>query len=192
MAIYVRARDHVSSVPPKTRCVEEHIKSSHWLVGQLRCRSLLSTEVENYKIRHLGPFKISCSSSGARNDLPSRIDRRIAWCPFSASGSIEIQIVKMSVIERDGELWEPYVGLFTVVIGPDFSLMIHNSRIPRALLIEEFLESEDIRRMDGPVGSTHDVPKQHEWDALGWEIPHLRQSKARIVERKGIITHRNS
>ncbi|GBM33220.1 hypothetical protein AVEN_28213-1 [Araneus ventricosus] len=46
------------------------------------------------------------------------------------------------------EILEPYVRLFRGAAGPEFILMDGNARPHKALLVDEFLESEDIRRMD--------------------------------------------
>ncbi|GBO09798.1 hypothetical protein AVEN_140807-1 [Araneus ventricosus] len=44
------------------------------------------------------------------------------------------------------EILEPYVHLFRGAVGPEFILMDDlNARPHRALLVDEFLESEDIR-----------------------------------------------
>ncbi|GBM84654.1 hypothetical protein AVEN_136684-1 [Araneus ventricosus] len=46
------------------------------------------------------------------------------------------------------ETLESYVRLFRGAVGPEFILMDDNAKPHRALLVDEFLESEDIRRMD--------------------------------------------
>ncbi|GBM02766.1 hypothetical protein AVEN_40832-1 [Araneus ventricosus] len=51
------------------------------------------------------------------------------------------------VMYRD-EILEPYVRLFRGAVGPEFILMDDNAWPHRALLVDEFLESEDICRMD--------------------------------------------
>ena len=51
------------------------------------------------------------------------------------------------------EVLEPYVCLFKGAVGPEFNLMDDNARPHRALLIDKFLESENIFRMDWPSRS---------------------------------------
>ncbi|GBM18963.1 hypothetical protein AVEN_1583-1 [Araneus ventricosus] len=68
------------------------------------------------------------------------------------------------------EILEQYVRLFRGAVGPEFILMDDNARPHRGLLVDEFLESEDIRRMDWPVISPDLNPIQHVWDALGRAI----------------------
>ncbi|GFX57662.1 transposable element Tc1 transposase [Trichonephila clavipes] len=60
--------------------------------------------------------------------------------------------------------------LFRGARGPDFILMDDNARSHRALLVDEFLESEDIRQMDWPTRFPDLNPIEHVWDALGRAI----------------------
>lgn len=46
------------------------------------------------------------------------------------------------------EILEAYVRLFRGAFGPDFMFMDDNARPHRALIIDDFLEEENIRRMD--------------------------------------------
>ncbi|KFM74688.1 Transposable element Tcb2 transposase, partial [Stegodyphus mimosarum] len=46
------------------------------------------------------------------------------------------------------EVWEPCVRFFQSAVGPEFILHDDNARPHTALLVDEFLESEDIRRVD--------------------------------------------
>ncbi|GBM69328.1 hypothetical protein AVEN_155753-1 [Araneus ventricosus] len=79
------------------------------------------------------------------------------------------RITVTGVRYRD-EILEPYVRLFRGAVGPEFILMDDNARPHRAILIEEFLESEDIRRMYWPARSPDLNPIERVWDALGRAI----------------------
>ncbi|GFT91473.1 uncharacterized protein TNCV_4286221 [Trichonephila clavipes] len=57
-----------------------------------------------------------------------------------------------SVWYRD-EVSEPYVRLFGGACDPEFIIMDDNVRPYRALLVDEFLDCEDICRMDWPATS---------------------------------------
>ncbi|GBM19243.1 Chorion peroxidase [Araneus ventricosus] len=61
------------------------------------------------------------------------------------------------------EILEPYVRLFRGAVGPEFILMDDNARPHRGLLVDEFLKSEDIRRMDWPARSPDPNPIEYVW-----------------------------
>ncbi|GBN38940.1 Death-associated protein kinase dapk-1 [Araneus ventricosus] len=79
------------------------------------------------------------------------------------------------------EILEPYVRLFRGAVGPEFILMDDNARPHRALLIDEFLESEDIRRMDWSARSPDLNPIDNVWDALGRAIA-IRNPPPRTIQ----------
>ncbi|GFT60608.1 DDE_3 domain-containing protein [Trichonephila clavipes] len=85
------------------------------------------------------------------------------------------------------EVLESYVSLFRGACGPEFILMDNNVRPHRALMIDEFLESEDIRCMDFPARSLNINPREHVWDALRSAIVTLLQqpsgNESSIAER---------
>ncbi|GBM71614.1 hypothetical protein AVEN_259473-1 [Araneus ventricosus] len=62
------------------------------------------------------------------------------------------------------EILEPYVRLFSFAVGPEFILMDDNARPHRVLPVDEFLEGEDIRRMDWPARSPDLIPIEHVWE----------------------------
>ncbi|GFV83999.1 DDE_3 domain-containing protein [Trichonephila clavipes] len=68
-----------------------------------------------------------------------------------------------------GDFLEPYVCFFTGAVGLDFILMEDNARSRRDNLAIEFLESEDIFRMDCPARSPdHDRIKQFSSNCVPW------------------------
>ncbi|GFY15868.1 transposable element Tcb2 transposase [Trichonephila clavipes] len=64
------------------------------------------------------------------------------------------------------EIFKPYVRLFRGVCHSEFILMDDNTRPHRALLVDKFLESEDIGHMDWPAMSPDLNPLEQVWDAL--------------------------
>lgn len=68
------------------------------------------------------------------------------------------------------EVLEPYVRLFRGAAGPDFLFMDDNARPHRAHIVDDFLEEEDIRRMNWPAKSPDLNPIEHVWDGLGRAI----------------------
>ncbi|GFX03923.1 transposable element Tc1 transposase [Trichonephila clavipes] len=68
------------------------------------------------------------------------------------------------------EILEPYVCLFRSACGPEFILMDDNARPHVALLVDEFLESEDIRRMDWPAKSPDLKPIEHALTLWGGQL----------------------
>ncbi|GBM26092.1 hypothetical protein AVEN_12851-1 [Araneus ventricosus] len=82
------------------------------------------------------------------------------------------------------DILEPYVRLFRGAVGPEFILMDDNARLHRALLVDEFLESEDILRIDWPARSPDFNPIEHVWDALGRAIATRNPPPRTIQEMK--------
>ncbi|UYV60406.1 hypothetical protein LAZ67_1001055 [Cordylochernes scorpioides] len=64
------------------------------------------------------------------------------------------------------EILDPYVRFFRGGVGTSFIFMDDNARPHRALVVDEYLESEGIQKMEWPARSP-DHLVEHVWDALG-------------------------
>ncbi|GBM62442.1 Transposable element Tcb2 transposase [Araneus ventricosus] len=97
----------------------------------------------------------------------------MVWAGIMLDGRTPLHVFERGSVTgvryRD-EILEPYVRLFRGAVGPEFILIDDNARPHRALLVDEFLESEDIHRMDWTARSPDLNPIEHVWDALGRAI----------------------
>ncbi|GFV46884.1 transposable element Tcb2 transposase [Trichonephila clavipes] len=90
---------------------------------------------------------------------------------FFDTGSVTAQRYKDKVLE-------PYVYLFRGAVGPDFIFMDDNAPSHRTMLIDDFLETENIQRMSWPANSPDLNTIQHVWDMLGGQIAALSHPQA--------------
>ncbi|GFS85961.1 transposable element Tc3 transposase [Trichonephila clavipes] len=118
--------------------------------------------------------------SGTRND-PSNIVERdrfgsggvMVWGGIMIDGRTPLHVFRSGSVTgqiyRD-EVLDPYVRLFRGAYGRDFLFMDDNARPHRANLVDEFLESEDIKRIPWPANSPDLNPIENLWDYLGRAI----------------------
>ncbi|GBN10996.1 hypothetical protein AVEN_13658-1 [Araneus ventricosus] len=97
----------------------------------------------------------------------------MVWAGIMLDGRAPLHVFErgtMTGVRYRDEILEPYVRLFRGAAGSEFILMDDNARPHRALLVDEFLESEDTRWMDWTARSPDLNPIEHVWDALGRAI----------------------
>ena len=70
------------------------------------------------------------------------------------NGSVKAQRYRQEVLE-------PYVHFFRGAAGPEFIFMDDNERAHRAVMVDEYLESENIQRMAWPANSPDLNPIEH-------------------------------
>ncbi|UYV79772.1 hypothetical protein LAZ67_18000603 [Cordylochernes scorpioides] len=80
------------------------------------------------------------------------------------------------------EILEPYLRPYRDQIGHNLIFMDDNARPHRARLVNEYLQSENIRRMQWPASSQDLNPIEHVWDALGRRIGARHPSPRTLVE----------
>lgn len=112
--------------------------------------------------------------------LPSNvqeIDHYGSECLMVWVGIMLDSYIPLHVFERGtvigvryrNENLEPYICLFRGAVIPDFILM-NNAQPHRAHLVDDFLESEDIRQMNYPARFRDLSPVEHVWDTMGRAI----------------------
>ncbi|UYV83102.1 hypothetical protein LAZ67_22002217 [Cordylochernes scorpioides] len=109
----------------------------------------------------------------------------LVWAGTSSSRRTPLHIFSGGTLTaqryRD-EILEPYLRPYRDQIGHNLIFMDDNARPHRARLVNEYLQSENIRRMDWPARSPDLNPIEHVWDALGRRIGARHPSPRTLVE----------
>ncbi|GFU42073.1 transposable element Tc3 transposase [Trichonephila clavipes] len=117
----------------------------------------------------------------AKTDICNGMDRhhdgRRHRPPFFDTGSVTAQ-------RYTNEVPEPYVRLLRGAVGPDFIFMNDNASCHQAVLIDDFLETENTQRMSWPANSSDLNPIKHVWDMLGRQIVDLSHPPNSVTELK--------
>ncbi|GFX95488.1 transposable element Tcb2 transposase [Trichonephila clavipes] len=120
----------------------------------------------------------------------------------STDGGVLWEVVRVNVVgertvpcgtlERqdpvlEDEVLEPYVRLFRGAVGPDFIFMNDNVPCHRAVLIDDFLETENIQRMSWPANFPDLNSIEHVWDMLGRQIAAFSHPPNSVAELKSAL-----
>ncbi|GBL86205.1 hypothetical protein AVEN_106238-1 [Araneus ventricosus] len=80
----------------------------------------------------------------------------MVWAGISLGYRTDLHIYRrgsVSAVRYRDEVLDPIVKLYAAVVGPSFVLMDDNARPHRAAIVDNFLESEGIARMEWPAYS---------------------------------------
>ncbi|GFX80260.1 transposable element Tc3 transposase [Trichonephila clavipes] len=111
----------------------------------------------------------------------------MVWAGIMMDGLKDLHFFDMGYVTAQryiNEVLEPYVRLFRGAVGLDFIFLDDNLSCHRAMLIDDFLETENIQRMTWPANSPDLNPIEHVWDMLGRQIAALTHPPSFVTELK--------
>ncbi|GFU88982.1 transposable element Tcb2 transposase [Trichonephila clavipes] len=168
------------------------LKHQHWSVGEWanmmfsdESRFSLSSDSRWVTIWRERGTRFEPRNITERHNFPSR--GVIVWAGIMMNGRTDLHFFDMGSVTaqryRDYVL-EPYVLVFRGAVGPDFIFMDDNAPCQRVVLIDDFLETENIQCMSWPVNSPDLNPIKHVWDMLGRQIAALSHPPSSVTELK--------
>ncbi|GFX08848.1 transposable element Tc1 transposase [Trichonephila clavipes] len=168
------------------------LKHQHWSVGEWanvmfsdESQFSLSSDSRRVTIWRERGTRFEPRSITERHYFPSR--GVMVWAGIMMDGRTDLHFFDTGSVTaqryRD-EVLESYVRLFRGAVGPDFIFMDDNAPCHRVVLIDDFLETENIQRMSWPVNSPDLNPIEHVWDMLGRQIAALSHPPSSVTELK--------
>ncbi|GFW40240.1 transposable element Tcb2 transposase [Trichonephila clavipes] len=168
------------------------LKHQHWSVGEWanvmfsdESRFSLSSDYRWATIWRERGTRFEPRNITERLHFPSR--RVMVWAGIMMDGRTDLHFFDMGSVTAQryrNEVLEPYVYLFRGAVGSDFIFMEDNEPCHRAVLIDDFLETENIQRMSWPANSSDLNPIKHVWNMLGRQIADLSHPPSSITELK--------
>ncbi|GFU70706.1 transposable element Tcb2 transposase [Trichonephila clavipes] len=129
----------------------------------------------------------------------------MVWAGIMMEGRTDLHFfdtVSVTAQRYRDEVLKPYVRLFRGAVGPDFIFINDNAPCHRAVLIDDFLETENIQHMLWPANSPDLNTIKDVWNMLGRQIAALftptnlhyrtEESSPRSLEPFEPITHSSS
>ncbi|GFY08249.1 transposable element Tcb2 transposase [Trichonephila clavipes] len=168
------------------------LKHQHWSVGEWA--NVMFSDEPRFRLRSDSRWVTIWRERGTRFE-PRNITERhyfpsrgvMVWKGIMMDGRTDLHFFDMGSVTaqryRD-EVLEPYTRLFRGAVGPDFIFMDDNAPCHRAVLIDDFLETENIQRMSWPVNSPDLNPIEYVWYILGRQIAALSHPPSSVTELK--------
>ncbi|GFX12222.1 transposable element Tcb2 transposase [Trichonephila clavipes] len=117
-------------------------------------RFSLSSDSRRVTIRRERGTRFEPRNITERHHFPSR--GVMVWADIMMADRTDLHFLNTGSVTaqryRD-EILEPYVRLFRGAVGPDFIFMDDNAPCHQAMLIDNFLEIENIHHMSWPANS---------------------------------------
>ena len=108
------------------------------------------------------------------------------WAGIAYDGRTDLYVIRngtLTGVRYRDEIFNPKVRPFAGACGPGFILMVDNARSPRARVVDQYLEQEDIDRIDWPARSPDLNHIENAWDVL------QRRISARYCEGCNSVFH---
>ncbi|GFU50098.1 transposable element Tcb2 transposase [Trichonephila clavipes] len=168
------------------------LKHQHWSVGEWanamfsdESRFSLSSDSRRVTIWRESGTRFEPRNITERHHFPSR--GVMVWAGIMMDGRTDLHFFGTGSVTaqryRD-EVLELYVHLFRGVVGSDFIFMDDKAPCHRAVLIDDFLETENIQRMSWPVNCPDLNPIEHVWDMLERQNAALSHPPSSVTELK--------
>ena len=116
----------------------------------------------------------------------------MVWAGVSYDGRTDLHIIRNGTINaqryRD-DILEAFVKPYAGAVGETFVLIDDNARLHRARIIDDYLETEAIDRMEWPAYSPDINPIEHAWDTLQRAIQAMPVAPGTLLQLETALKH---